>query len=83
MDSFTPLFEAIERNATAALLVLSLLALAWLFRDMRQRDEKHAAAIQAAHEAHLATAMQVIPLATKLATCVEVLERVTARVGGA
>jgi hypothetical protein len=61
------------------MLVVSLLAIAWLMRDRAQAEKERREELQAAFAAHLATAQQVIPLATKLADCVEVLERVTDR----
>lgn len=89
---FSPIFNALQSNATEALLALSLLALAWVYRDQRKRDSEHAAqvttlyeahakAMQEANAAHLQTALQVAPLASKLVTCVEILERMSARVG--
>lgn len=80
---FSPLFEALKSNPTAALLAISLIAIGWLVRDSRQRDSAHAAALQTAHAAHLATAMLVAPLASKLVDCVEILERLMPRPGGA
>jgi hypothetical protein len=90
---FSALFQALATNPFPAFLTLALLAIAWLVRDSRARDAEHAKALQAAnddraekleaaHAAHLETAMQVAPLASKLVTCVEVLERLSARVGG-
>lgn len=80
---FGQLFKAFNENATAALLVVCLMALGWLVRDTRRRDELSAAKLEAANAAHLQTAMQVAPLAAKLVTCVEVLERLVERRMGA
>lgn len=81
--SFSELFDAFNRNATVALLVLSLTALAWLVRDSRRREEIWTERLEAAHAAHLQSVEQIAPLASKLVTCVEVLERIVDRkVGG-
>lgn len=88
MEAFESIYKAIDGHPTAALLALALLALGWLLRDSRKRDSEHAAelaalnkqhleAMQAANAAHLQTALQVAPLAAKLVTCVEVLERLS------
>jgi hypothetical protein len=81
VDFFEALVKAIQDRPTAALLALAVVALAWLFRDSRERDSKHAAELAASNQAHLQTAMQVAPLAAKLVTCVEVLERLSNRQG--
>lgn len=83
MDSFTPLFQAIERNATAALLVLALLAIAYLAKALIGSYETREKLIQDAHAKHLETAMQVAPLAREMVKTVEVLERLTDRATGA
>lgn len=86
MESFQPIFTALNAHPTAALLVLSLIAIGYLWRDSRKRDEqvlalmeKHAESLRAEHAAHLQTALQVAPLAQKLVTCIEILERLTSR----
>lgn len=86
MEFFQTIFEALNAHPTAALLVLALLALGYQWKDSRRRDdqilaliEKHAEAMRAEHTAHLQTAMQVAPLAQKLVTCVEILERLQSR----
>jgi len=76
---FSALFQALAQNPFPAFLTLALLAIGWLVRDSRQRDADHATKLEAAHQAHLQTAMQVAPLAQKLVTCVEVLERLSMR----
>lgn len=68
------------------MLAIALVAIAWLFRDSRKREAEHAAELaavnearlrdlQAANAAHLATAIQVAPLAAKLADCVVLMDR--------
>jgi hypothetical protein len=91
---FAALFAAVKENPAAALLVLALLALGWLAReylkakdahatDLRALNDAHIAAIQKANSDHLATAMQIAPLAAKLADCVALSERLAlARSGG-
>jgi hypothetical protein len=69
VEFFSSIFDAAEKNLALALIVLLLLAIAWLYRDARQREREH-----------LATAMQIAPLAAKLTTCVEILERVTTNI---
>jgi hypothetical protein len=87
---FSALFNAVQSHATSALLVMALLALAWIYKDQRARDREyaeeirelykaHTEAMQSANAKHLETALQVAPLATKLVTCVEVLERLSFR----
>jgi hypothetical protein len=76
---FGQLFDAFNKNATVALLVLTLVALAWLVRDARRRDDANAEKLAASNAAHLQTAMQIAPLAAKLVTCVEMLERLVDR----
>lgn len=66
MDSFEKLADQLANHPTAAMLACALIAIAYLYRDGRRRDE-----------AHLQTAMQIAPLASKLVTCVEILERLT------
>lgn len=64
------------------MLAIALIAVGWLTKALIASYEAKATALQAAHDAHLQTAMQVAPLAQKLVTCVEVLERLSARHGG-
>lgn len=70
MDSFEKLADQLANHPTAAMLACALIAIAYLYRDGRRRDE-----------AHLQTAMQIAPLASKLVTCVEILERLTPWMG--
>lgn len=72
MVDFSPLFEALKSNPFPAFLTLALLAIGWLVK-----------ALKASYDAHLQTALQVAPLASKLVDCVEVLERLSMRQGGA
>jgi hypothetical protein len=76
---FSALFDALKSNPWPAFLTISLVALGWLFRDARRRDDENAKALEAAHAAHLQTAMQVAPLAASLVKCVEVVERLEHR----
>jgi len=94
MEALGGLTSALASNPLAALLAVVLLALGWLAREYVQRGKDHAAEKDAIHAArirdmqeqnaaHLATALQVGPLAAKLVSCVEILERITsARLGG-
>jgi DNA-binding GntR family transcriptional regulator len=94
VELFTGLFQAFKDNATAALLVVTLIAFGWVVRDMRRREDEHLKSLEALHAAHeekakkasdehLATALQVAPLASKLIDCVGTLERLSAaRAGG-
>lgn len=93
MELFIALFQALKDSASVAMLAITLIALAWFVRDARRRDEEHAKQLQALNDAqraaleahfkdHLETALQVAPLASKLVTCVEVLERLSNRVTG-
>ena len=79
---FSVLFGALASNPFPAFLTLALLAIGWLVRDGRQRDAEHAKALEAAHAAHLQTALQVAPLASKLVDCVELVERMLTRLPG-
>ena len=86
MEFFKTIYDALNTHPTAALLVLALIAIGYMWRDrLRSEDaraalyEKHAETIRAEHTAHLQTAMQVAPLAQKLVTCVEILERLQSR----
>lgn len=90
MDAFTAIFAAVEKNPAAAVLVLTLLALAWVVRVAwqnekdnraaeREQQAAHAKQLQEASAAHLQTAMLVTPLATKLVDCVSFFERYSAR----
>lgn len=81
MEFFSTIYTALNEHPTAALLVLTLVALVWVFKDARTRDIEHAKATAELNAAHLQTALQVAPLASKLVTCVEVLERLSARAG--
>lgn len=82
MEFFGTIYAALNEHPTAALLVLALIALVWVFKDARARESTAADELKAANAAHLATAMQVAPLAAKLVTCVEVLERLSMRANG-
>jgi hypothetical protein len=80
---FGQLYGAFKEHPTAALLVVALLALGWLGRytltlyGSRLDDQRKASA------EHLATAMIVAPLASKLVDCVVLLDRaVTRNTGG-
>lgn len=84
---FSTLVSSIAANPAPALLALVLLALAWIYKEKSAADKAHAeeiAKLYAAHlkavqdmnAAHLATALQVAPLASKLAECVALFERV-------
>jgi hypothetical protein len=79
---FSALFNALSANPFPAMLAITLLALGWLVRDGRRRDEENAKKLDAAHAAHLQTALQVAPLASKMVDCVEILERLTSRIAG-
>jgi hypothetical protein len=95
LQFFDEVFKALSANLAIGLLTIAILAIAWLIRDGRTRDKEHndqvaalyqaqAQALAAANAAHLQTAMQVTPLASKLVTCIEVLERLSdARLRGA
>lgn len=93
MESFAALFASVQQNAAGTLLVLALMALGYIYRDQRQREElrekeradlnaAHLKAMESAFAAHLQTALQVAPLASKLVTCVELLERMSAARAG-
>jgi hypothetical protein len=84
---FSTLVSSIAANPASALLALALLALSWLYKEKANEAKEHAkeiAALYATHlkavqdmnAAHLATALQVAPLASKLAECVALFERV-------
>jgi hypothetical protein len=86
--TFSELFSAFKDNPAVALLVLCILGIAWLVKDARAREAAHSAEIREQYEArakethdanaaHLQTALQVAPLAAKLVSCVEILERLT------
>jgi hypothetical protein len=76
---FAAISTGFQNHAAATLLTLSLLALAWIYKDQRAREREHAEEVRELYKAHLETAMQVAPLASKLVTCVEVLERLSFR----
>lgn len=65
------------------MLVITFGVIAWLGKALLNAYELRVKEQQAAHDAHLATAMQVVPLATNLVHCIEILERLSNRVGGA
>lgn len=88
MQFFDEVFKALQANLAIGLLTLAILAVAWLVLDGRRREREHmeqiakmyeaqAKALADANAAHLQTAMQVTPLASKLVTCVELLERMS------
>lgn len=95
--SFSELFAGFKENPLIALVVLGLIAIGWLIRDAFSTRSSHADkvealyrahvdAMQRANDAHLQTAMQVAPLASKLVDCVAILDRlatVAAQRGGA
>jgi hypothetical protein len=82
VDGFKALFDGLATNLPIAMLALCLLAIAWLVRALIASYDAKAKALDDAHAAHLQTALQVAPLAAKLVTCVEVLERLSTRVTG-
>lgn len=90
MEFFGEVYRGVEQHPTAAILVLTVIAFGWFVRDARAREqraaekiaalyERHAETMSAEHSAHLQTAMQIAPLAQKLVTCVEILERLSVR----
>lgn len=82
MEAFSALFDGLSKNLPIAMLTIALVVIGWLAKALISSYDEKGKALQAAHDAHLQTAMQVAPLAQKLVTCVEVLERLSARVGG-
>lgn len=91
---FSTLVSSIATNPAPALLALAVLALAWIYREKQRREEAaesrvsalyelHIKAVQDMNAAHLNTALQVAPIAAKLAECVSLFERVVlTRAGG-
>lgn len=79
---FTAIFDGVTKSPTGAMLVMALIAVGWLAKKLLEVIQEHAKETRAQHEAHLATAMQVAPLATKLAECVSLFERVILPRGG-
>ena len=69
MDSFGEIVKALTESPSPAMLVLALLSLAYMYRENREREK-----------AHLETAMQIAPLASKLSDAIGALERITAKV---
>lgn len=68
MESLDSLVQALSNHPSTALLAISLLALAYMYKEQREREK-----------AHLDTAMQIAPLATKLTDAIGSLERITSR----
>lgn len=80
---FDGLFQALGQNLPAAIIAVLLLALGWIVREHFKLIREHAAELKGMNEKHLTTALQVVPLASKLAECVVILERLTtSRMGG-
>lgn len=80
---FSAIFAAVQANATGAMLVLALLALAYVYREKERVDAAHLETVKAMNAEHLATAMLVAPLASKLADCVVLASQIAAtRSGG-
>lgn len=65
MDTFAQLFDAISKNATGALLVLTLIAVGYQYRAREKRDAEHREELKAERDAHLATVKRIEPLAQK------------------
>lgn len=85
----TPLADSLGKATLPTICALLILAVAWLVKTLLAQQKENAAQVAAlnearlkdmatANEARLGTAMQVIPLSSKLADCVGVMERVTA-----
>lgn len=85
---FSQLFTALRDNPYPAMLTVAILAIGWLVKslvnsydarakELKATNDAHDLAIDAAHAAHLATAMQVAPLASKLVDCVAAVERLS------
>lgn len=80
---FNAVYTAVKESPAPALLVLALMALVWVCKEYVRAIQEAAKQEREQHAAHLATAMQVAPLAAKLADCVTLFERVfLARNGG-
>ncbi len=71
------LAAGLASNPTAWLLALALMALAYMYRQ-RTIDQKDLLAMVIAQEAaHRETILKIVPIAEKLTSSVEVLERIT------
>ena len=66
MESFDSLVNSLANNPTSGLLAVCILAIAYMYREARAQER-----------AHLETAMQIAPLAAKLADAIGSLERIT------
>lgn len=62
MEAFGQLFDAVSKNATGALLVLTLLALAAMYRRQDKRDADHRAEVQTLNDKHVATVERIVPM---------------------
>lgn len=83
MDFFSQLYAAFKENPAVALLVVALIAIVWLAKALLTSFTARLEDIRKANAEHLATAMMVAPLASKLVDCVELVERVASgRQGG-
>jgi hypothetical protein len=69
--SFQEIFTAMQQNASVAFNVILLFAVAWLYKDARQREREH-----------LQTVLTIAPLSQRLAETVIVAERLMQRVSG-
>lgn len=66
MEFFEALVKNLSENPSPALLAIALLTIGYLYRETRAMEK-----------AHLDTAMQIAPLAAKLADAIGSLERIT------
>lgn len=69
MDTIKELTGLLASNPREVLIAILLFVVAWLYRDGRAREA-----------AHLGSVMTIAPLASKLAECVGILERVTSSI---
>lgn len=89
MEFLDSIYNKLVEHPTAALLAIALVALGWLAKfhferekESREREsalrDAHAKAMAEQFASHLQTTQLVIPVATKLVTCVEILDRLSA-----
>lgn len=73
--------QGLAANPLAWICALALMTVAYLFKELRAADRLQLERADAAKVAHLATLEKVIPIAEKLTSAVEILEKLSLREG--
>lgn len=77
----TTIAEGLVKNPLAWISALLITVVAYLFKELRAADKATLVRADAADAAHRETLMKVLPIAEKLTSAVEIMERLAVRDG--